>query len=60
MHIKDVYEYVVGLENAITLSSRQYCVILNPYSDESNENLWGTKVLIKGEKTFFLKPGEEL
>lgn len=54
IHIKDVYEQVIGLENAISLSSRQYCVILNPYDEKTKENEWGTRVLIKGEKTFFL------
>lgn len=29
IHIRDVYEEVVGVEKAIILSSRQYCVILN-------------------------------
>lgn len=60
MHIQDVYEEVVGVENAISLSTRQYCVVLNPVNEGTNENVWGTKVLVKGEKTFFLKPGEEL
>lgn len=54
MHIKDVYEEIVGLENAVSLTSRQYCVVLNPVGKETQENQWGSKILITGEKTFFL------
>lgn len=58
VHIKDVFEEVVSLESAQTLSSRQYCVIVNPFDEKSQQNKWGAKVLVKGEKMFFLKPGE--
>lgn len=34
--------------------------MLNPLDGKGIDNLWGTKLLIKGEKTFFLRPGEEL
>ena len=42
-----------------TLTSRQYCVILNPVG-ENGTNQLGGKMLMKGECSFFLQPGEEL
>jgi hypothetical protein len=50
----------MGIEMAITLNRTQYCVIVNPYDSATNKNAWGTKVLVKGEKTFFNNPGEIL
>lgn len=47
VHIKDVYENVVGIENAVTLSSREYCVVLNPADVKKKKNNWGTRVLRK-------------
>ena len=35
-------------------------MIKNPYNADKGENEWGRKVLLKGEKTFFLNPREEL
>jgi major vault protein len=32
-HILNVYEELVAVVNVITLSSRQYCVILDPVED---------------------------
>ena len=32
-HILNVYEQLVGLVDVITLTSRQYCVILDPVED---------------------------
>ncbi|CAD8101422.1 unnamed protein product [Paramecium sonneborni] len=60
VHITDVYEQLVGVEQAITLGSRNYCIIVNPYNEKLEQNDWGIQVLLKGEKTFFLQPGEEL
>lgn len=60
IHLKDVYERVIGVENAVTLTSREYCVILNPMDAKAKKNIWGTRVLKKGEVTFFLQPGEKL
>lgn len=60
LHIKDVYERVVGIENAVTLTSREYCVIVNPLDPKSKKNVWGSRLLKKGELTFFLQPGEKL
>jgi hypothetical protein len=33
---------------------------MNPYDEVKKENIWGSRILIKGEKTFFLQPGEAL
>ncbi|XP_019850101.1 PREDICTED: major vault protein-like [Amphimedon queenslandica] len=56
-HIPDVYEEVVGIVNITTLNNRQYCVILDPVGDDGKPQL-GQKKLIKGERSFFLRPGE--
>lgn len=58
-HIPNVYEEVVGVVNINTLSNRQYCVILDPV-DEKGRPQMGRKKLVKGEKSFFLMPGERL
>lgn len=58
-HIPDVYEEVVGVTKITTLSSRQYCVVLDPIGADGKPQL-GQKKLIKGEKSFFLEPGERL
>ncbi len=41
------------------MSSRQYCVILDPIGADGKPQL-GKKKLVKGEKSFFLQPGEKL
>ena len=43
-----------------TLTSRQYCVVLNPVDPNTGKNKLGSKKLIKGENSFFLQPGETL
>jgi len=58
IHIADVYEEVVGVENIITLTQRQYCVIVNPV--EEGVPQLGKRKLVKGPKNFFLLPGEAL
>ncbi|XP_071945431.1 major vault protein-like [Antedon mediterranea] len=58
-HIPDVYEEVVGVKDIITLNNRQYCVILDPVGADGKPQL-GQKKLSKGEKSFFLMPGEKL
>ncbi|CAG5128156.1 unnamed protein product [Candidula unifasciata] len=58
-HIPNVYEEVVGVVNITTLNNRQYCVILDPVDDSGKPQL-GQKKLVKGEKSFFLMPGEKL
>jgi len=58
-HIPNVYEEVVGVVNITSLNNRQYCVILDPADAQGKPQL-GQKKLVKGEKSFFLLPGEKL
>ncbi|XP_020616709.1 major vault protein-like isoform X1 [Orbicella faveolata] len=58
-HIPNVYEEVVGVVDITTLNNRQYCVILDPVDKDGKPQL-GQKKLVKGEKSFFLLPGEKL
>ncbi|MBN3276778.1 MVP protein, partial [Polyodon spathula] len=58
-HIPDVSEEVVGEVEVTTLGSRQYCVILDPVGRDGKPQL-GQKRVVKGEKSFFLQPGESL
>jgi len=58
-HIPDIYERVVGEVNITTLTSRQYCVVLDPVDGHGKPQL-GKRVLVKGETSFFLSPGERL
>ena len=60
LHIPDVNEEFISQVNAITLSNRQYCVILDPYDDKTKTNKFGQRILRKGETTFFLRPRERL
>ena len=55
-----VHQQVVGIVDVTTLTSRQYCVVLNPVDPVTGKNKLGAKKLIKGEISFFLKPGETL
>ncbi|UYV63528.1 MVP [Cordylochernes scorpioides] len=59
-YIPSVYVQVVGLVPIVTLSNRQYCVILDPVNAETGKPQLGQKKLVKGEKSFFLQPGEKL
>eukprot|EP00301_Raphidiophrys_heterophryoidea_P012953 c20283_g1_i1.p1 GENE.c20283_g1_i1~~c20283_g1_i1.p1 ORF type:complete len:846 (-),score=216.37 c20283_g1_i1:57-2561(-) len=58
-YIPGVYEEVVGEVQAITLTSRQYCVVLDPIAEDGVPR-FGQRELRNGEKTFFLYPGEKL
>jgi len=58
-HIPDVYEVVVGEVPLTTLTNRQFCVIVDPIGDHG-KNLFGRRILRKGEISFFLRPGERL
>ena len=58
-HIPNVYEEVVGVVNITTLNNRQYCVVMDPVDDKGRPQM-GRKKLVKGEKSFFLMPGEHL
>jgi len=57
-HLPDVYENIMGTITITTLTSRQYCVILDPVVD--NTQRLGMLQLRKGEMSFFLQPGERL
>jgi len=59
-HIADVNERVIGEVPITTLSSRQYCVVLDPVDIKSGRPQFGKRVLRKGELSFFLRPGERL
>ncbi|CAL8275163.1 unnamed protein product [Lota lota] len=56
-HIPSVAEEVVGVVEVTTLSSRQYCVVLDPVGADGKPQL-GQKRVVKGERSFFLRPGE--
>jgi major vault protein len=58
-HIPGVYEEVVGVVDVTTLNTRQYLVIIDPTGADGKPQL-GKKKLVKGEKSFFLQPGEKL
>eukprot|EP01126_Amoeba_proteus_P063934 TRINITY_DN887_c0_g1_i9.p1 TRINITY_DN887_c0_g1~~TRINITY_DN887_c0_g1_i9.p1 ORF type:complete len:768 (-),score=185.44 TRINITY_DN887_c0_g1_i9:176-2479(-) len=58
-HIPDVYEKVLGEVNVTTLTSRQFCVVLDPV-DKNGINQLGKRELRRGEASFFLHPGERL
>ena len=55
----DTITQVVGVVNVTTLTNRQYCVILDPVGKDGKPQL-SQKKLVKGEKSFFLQPGERL
>jgi len=59
-HIPDVFEQVVGEVPVTVLSSREYCVILDPVEFSTGKPRLGARELRKGEDSFFLKPGERL
>jgi len=58
-HIPDVYEQVVAEVNIITLTNRQYCVVLDPVGADGKPQ-FGKRLLKKGDCSFFLRPGESL
>jgi len=58
-YIPGVYENIIKTIGITTLTNRQYCVILNPVGPNGKPQL-GSKKLVKGEKSFFLQPGELL
>lgn len=58
-YIPNVSEEVVEQVQITTLNNRQYCVICDPVGADGKPQL-GQKKLVKGEKSFFLQPGERL
>jgi len=59
VYVPDVYESVNGEVKVVTLTNRQYTVVLDPHDKNGRPQL-GKKELRKGEASFFLKPGERL
>jgi len=59
IHIPDINEEVVGDVPITTLTKQQYCVVLNPVDKDGNPQ-WGNRELRRGERIFFLQPGEQL
>lgn len=47
VHIRDVGEEIIRKEKAITLSGREFCVVMNPI--DNGKTQWGKKELRKGE-----------
>jgi major vault protein len=58
-YIPSVYEQIINQVEITTLSNRQYAVVLDPAGNDGKPQL-GKKKLVKGEKSFFLLPGESL
>jgi len=58
-YITDVYETVKGVVNITTLNNRQFCVVVDPIGSDGKPR-FGSRELRKGEKSFFLYPGEKL
>lgn len=59
-HIIDIHEELKQECRITVLDSLQYCVVVNPIDPDTKKNKQGAKLLIKGPKSFFLQPGEEL
>jgi len=57
-YIPDIHEVVVSNPEIISLSNRQYCVVVNPVV-EGKQQLGG-RALRKGDTSFYLLPGEQL
>jgi len=55
-HIKDVHEKIKGIVHITTLNSSEYAIVENPWVDDIQK--LGSRVLRKGEISFFLRPGE--
>jgi major vault protein len=50
----------VGEIQITVLNNRQYCVILDPWNEETKKPTLGGRKLVTGETSFFLRPGERL
>lgn len=59
-YIPDVQEQVVGEIPITVLNNRQYCVILDPWNEQTKKPVLGGRELRVGELSFFLRPGERL
>lgn len=58
-YIPDVHEEIVGQVQITVINNRQYAVIVDPIGADGKPQ-FGKRVLIKGEASFFLRPGEHL
>lgn len=58
-YIEGVNEKIVAQIKPLTLTSREYVTIENPYDSEGKPQ-WGKKEIRIGEATFFLQPKEKL
>jgi len=58
--IPSVNERIANKMPITTLTSRQFCVVLDPYDAELGTNKLGEKKLVRGERSFFLHPNEKL
>lgn len=57
-YIEGVNDQIVSEVKPVTLTSREYCIVENPYLNDKPQ--WGKTEIIIGEKTFFLQPNEKL
>lgn len=57
--IPDVYQEMEEEIEVTTLTNRQYCVVCDPVGTDGKPQL-GQRKLVRGEKSFFLEPGEYL
>jgi major vault protein len=58
-YIEGVNDNIVAEVKPITLTSRQYCFVENPYG-ENGKPQWGKVEVRVGEQTFFLLPNEQI
>eukprot|EP01124_Arcella_intermedia_P026631 TRINITY_DN5052_c0_g1_i1.p1 TRINITY_DN5052_c0_g1~~TRINITY_DN5052_c0_g1_i1.p1 ORF type:complete len:428 (+),score=93.24 TRINITY_DN5052_c0_g1_i1:56-1339(+) len=56
--IPHVSSAVVGTVNITTIGKREWMALQNPY--ENDKPTFGKQVIIRGDRNFFLKPGEEI
>ena len=58
--IPDVYEEIIEHVKIISLTDLQYCLVKDPVDPETGKNRLGHGMVVRGEASFFLKPGESL
>eukprot|EP01125_Pyxidicula_operculata_P002303 TRINITY_DN12192_c0_g1_i1.p1 TRINITY_DN12192_c0_g1~~TRINITY_DN12192_c0_g1_i1.p1 ORF type:complete len:441 (+),score=118.70 TRINITY_DN12192_c0_g1_i1:57-1379(+) len=58
-YIPDVYEEVTRQVALTVLENHHYCIIADPVGENGKSQL-GVKKLVRGETSFFLKPGEKI
>ena len=55
-----MYEEITKKVSIVSLSDRQYCVVMDPVDPATGKNRLGHGKVVKGEASFFLNPGENL